>query len=159
MTGSDTSTNALFGKLQAVTAEKLGIDPVIAMSANTCGGVCGKMISPQSISVATGSTGMVGRESEIFRFTFKHSIIMAALMGILHLLWAYVFPGIVPAYAKPVAAAVAAVANAAQAAINPDGLMWLAIFVGIISGVTLLARKLGDDLEAPVEGHDEVHFH
>lgn len=159
MTGSDTSTNALFGKLQAVTAEKLGIDPVIAMSANTCGGVCGKMISPQSISVATGSTGMVGRESEIFRFTFKHSIIMAALMGILHLLWAYVFPGIVPAYAKPVAAAVAAVANAAQAAINPEGLMWLAIFVGIISGVTLLARKLGDDLEAPVEGHDEVHFH
>jgi lactate permease len=159
MTGSDTSTNALFGKLQAVTAEKLGIDPVIAMSANTCGGVCGKMISPQSISVATGSTGMVGRESEIFRFTFKHSIIMAALMGILHLLWAYVFPGIVPAYAKPVAAAVAAVANAAQAAINPDGLMWLAIFVAIITGVTLLARKLGDDLEAPVEGHDEVHFH
>lgn len=159
MTGSDTSTNALFGKLQAVTAEKLGIDPVIAMSANTCGGVCGKMISPQSISVATGSTGMVGRESEIFRFTFKHSIIMAALMGILHLLWAYVFPGIVPAYAKPIAAAVTAVANAAQAAINPDGLMWLAIFVGIISGVTLLARKLGDDLEAPVEGHDEVHFH
>lgn len=159
MTGSDTSTNALFGKLQAVTAEKLGIDPVIAMSANTCGGVCGKMISPQSISVATGSTGMVGRESEIFRFTFKHSIIMAALMGILHLLWTYVFPGIVPAYAKPVAAAVAAVANAAQAAINPEGLMWLAIFVGIIAGVTLLARKLGDDLEAPVEGHDEVHFH
>jgi sugar (pentulose or hexulose) kinase len=77
MTGSDTSTNALFGKLQAVTAEKLGIDPVIAMSANTCGGVCGKMISPQSISVATGATGMVGRESEIFRFTFKHSIFLA----------------------------------------------------------------------------------
>jgi hypothetical protein len=86
MTGSDTSTNALFGKLQAVTAEKIGIDPVIAMSANTCGGVCGKMISPQSISVATGSTGMVGRESEIFRFTFKHSIAMAIVVGILHLL-------------------------------------------------------------------------
>ena len=159
MTGSDTSTNALFGKLQAVTAEKLGIDPVIAMSANTCGGVCGKMISPQSISVATGSTGMVGRESEIFRFTFKHSIAMACIVGVLHLLWAYVFPGIVPAYVKPVAAAAAAVAAGAKASINPDGLMWLGIFVGIITCVTLLARRLGADLEAPVEGHDEVHFH
>ncbi len=159
MTGSDTSTNALFGKLQAVTADKLGIDPVIAMSANTCGGVCGKMISPQSISVATGATGMVGRESEIFRFTFKHSIIMAMIVGVLHLLWAYVFPGMVPSYVKPVAAAAAAVSNAAQAAINPDGLMWLAIFVGIIAGITFLARALGANLEAPVEGHDEVHFH
>ena len=77
----------------------------------------------------------------------------------LHLLWAYVFPGIVPAYVKPVAAAAAAVAAGAKAAINPDGLMWLGIFVGIITCVTLLARRLGADLEAPVEGHDEVHFH
>ena len=159
MTGSDTSTNALFGKLQAVTAEKIGIDPVITMSANTCGGVCGKMISPQSISVATGSTGMVGRESEIFRFTFKHSIAMAIIVGILHMLWAYVFPGIVPVYVKPVAAAAAAVASAAQAGINPDGLMWLGIFLGIISCVTFAARALGANLAAPVEGHDEVHFH
>lgn len=159
MTGSDTSTNALFGKLQAVTAEKLGIDPVIAMSANTCGGVCGKMISPQSISVATGATGMVGRESEIFRFTFKHSLIMAMLVGVLHLLWAYVFPGIVPSYVKPVAAAAAAVANAAQAAINPDGLLWLGIFVAIITGITFISRTIGADLEAPAEGRDEVHFH
>ncbi|MGD9585435.1 MAG: L-lactate permease [Brachymonas sp.] len=159
MTGSDTSTNALFGKLQAVTADKLGIDPVITMSANTCGGVCGKMISPQSISVATGSTGMVGRESEIFRFTFKHSIFMAAIVGGMHLLWAYVFPGIVPSYVRPVAAAAAAVAKTAQAAINPQGLMWLAVFVGIITFVTVAARTLGARLEAPVEGHDEVHFH
>ena len=159
MTGSDTSTNALFGKLQAVTAEKIGIDPVITMSANTCGGVCGKMISPQSISVATGATGMVGRESEIFRFTFKHSIIMAMLVGVLHLLWAYVFPGVVPGYIKPVAAAAAAVASAAQGVINPDGLMWLGIFVSIIAGITFTSRTIGADLEAPVEGRDEVHFH
>jgi len=159
MTGSDTSTNALFGKLQAVTAEKIGIDPVITMSANTCGGVCGKMISPQSISVATGATGMVGRESEIFRFTFKHSIGMAVVVGGMHMLWAYVFPGWVPTYVKPVAAAAAAAAGAVQAAINPVGLMWLAIFVGIITFVTFLARRLGADLEAPVAGHDEVHFH
>ena len=160
MTGSDTSTNALFGKLQAVTAEKLGIDPVIAMSANTSGGVCGKMISPQSISVATGATGMVGRESEIFRFTFKHSIFLAVIVGILHLLWAYVFPGIVPSYVKPVAAAAAAVSGAAaQIVINPDGLMWLGIFVGIIAFVTFLSRVLGANLLAPAEGRDEVHFH
>lgn len=158
MTGSDTSTNALFGKLQAVTAEKIGIDPVITMSANTCGGVCGKMISPQSISVATGATGMVGRESEIFRFTFKHSIFMAIIVGILHLLWAYVFPGIVPVYVKPVATAAAAVANAA-AAINPDGLFYLAGCAVLVASITALARALGSDLAAPVAGHDEVHFH
>ena len=159
MTGSDTSTNALFGKLQAVTAEKIGIDPVITMSANTCGGVCGKMISPQSISVATGATGMVGRESEIFRFTFKHSIFLACIVGVLHLLWAYVFPGIVPGYVKPVAAAATAAASAAQAAINPEGLKWLGIFVGIIALVTLSARLLGANLSAPTAGRDEVHFH
>jgi len=159
MTGSDTSTNALFGKLQAVTAEKIGIDPVITMSANTCGGVCGKMISPQSISVATGATGMVGRESEIFRFTFKHSIGMAIVVGGMHMLWAYVFPGMVPHYVKPVAAAAAAAANAVQAAINPEGLMWLGVFVGLAAFVTFLSRALGANLAAPVEGHDEVHFH
>jgi lactate permease len=159
MTGSDTSTNALFGKLQAVTADKIGIDPVIAMSANTCGGVCGKMISPQSISVATGSTGMVGHEGEIFHFTFKHSIIMACIVGGLHLLWAYVFPGIVPGYVKPVAVAASAAASAAQAAINPTGLMWIGIFFGIAASLSFLARALGARLAAPAAGHDEVHFH
>lgn len=159
MTGSDTSTNALFGKLQAVTAEKIGIDPVITMSANTCGGVCGKMISPQSIAVATGATGLVGKESDIFRFTFKHSLALAFIVGVLHMLWSYVFPDIVPVYVKPVATAAAAVAGAAKGVINPDGLMWLGIFVGIITAVTLAARALGANLEAPVEGRDEVHFH
>lgn len=160
MTGSDTSTNALFGKLQAVTAEKLGIDPVITMSANTSGGVCGKMISPQSIAVATGATGLVGRESEIFRFTFKHSIILAIIVGILHMLWTYVFPGIVPVYVKPAVAAAAALkAAAGPIVINPDGLMWLGIFVGIVALVTLMSRVLGANLAAPVEGRDEVHFH
>jgi len=160
MTGSDTSTNALFGKLQAVTAEKLAIDPVITMSANTCGGVCGKMISPQSIAVATGATGLVGRESEIFRFTFKHSIFLAIIVGILHMLWTYVFPGIVPVYVKPgIAAAAALKAAVGPIVINPDGLMWLGIFVGIVAFVTLMSRVLGANLLAPVEGHDEVHFH
>lgn len=159
MTGSDTSTNALFGKLQAVTAEKIGVDPVITMSANTSGGVCGKMISPQSIAVATGATGLVGKESDIFRFTFKHSIFLTLIIGVLHMLWAYVFPGIVPAYVKPVAAAVSAVSGAVQGVINPAGLGWLAAFVAVISVVTIAARVLGANLGAPAEGRDEVHFH
>lgn len=160
MTGSDTSTNALFGQLQAVTAQQLGIDPVITMSANTSGGVCGKMISPQSIAVATGATGLVGRESEIFRFTFKHSVALVIIMGLLHMLWTYVFPGIVPAYVKPVAAAAAAVAaKAGSAAINPDGLMWLGVFVGVVALVTILSRVLGANLRTVTAGHDGVHFH
>lgn len=162
MTGSDTSTNALFGKLQSVTAEKIGIDPVITISANTCGGVCGKMISPQSISVATGATGLVGKESDIFRFTLKHSIFLACIVGVMHLLWAYVFTGMVPVYQKAVAAAPAAAkaAGAAPApAINPEGLMWLAIFVGISALVTVMSRVLGKDLVAPTTGGDKIHFH
>jgi lactate permease len=162
MTGSDTSTNALFGKLQAVTAEKIGIDPVITISANTCGGVCGKMISPQSISVATGATGLVGHESDIFRFTLKHSILFACIVGAMHLLWAYVFPGMVPAYQKLVAAAPAlkAPAGAVPAVvINPDGLMYLAIFVGAVSLVTVLSRLIGKNLAVQSIGDEKIHFH
>lgn len=110
--------------------------------------------------MATGATGLVGRESEIFRFTFKHSIFLAIIAGILHMLWTYVFPGIVPVYVKPAVAAAAALkAAAGPIVINPDGLMWLGIFVGIVAFVTLMSRVLGANLLAPVEGHDEVHFH
>ncbi|HTZ18751.1 MAG TPA: lactate permease LctP family transporter [Dissulfurispiraceae bacterium] len=163
MTGSDTSTNALFGKLQAVTAEKIAIDPVITISANTCGGVCGKMISPQSISVATGATGLVGHESDIFRFTLKHSIIFACIVGAMHILWAYVFPGMVPVYQKLVAAAPAAKPAAgaipAVAVINPDGLMYLGIFVGLVVLVTIASRLIGKDLAIQATGADKIHFH
>lgn len=159
MTGSDTSTNALFGKLQAVTAEKIGIDPVVTISANTCGGVCGKMISPQSISVATGATGIIGRESEIFRFTLKHSIFLVVIVGVLHLLWSYVFPGIIPSYVKPLAGAAASAAPAAANIINPEGLMWLGIFVTLSAFVTLVSRAWGANLVAPTAGRDEIHFH
>jgi lactate permease len=163
MTGSDTSTNALFGKLQAVTAERIGIDPVITISANTCGGVCGKMISPQSISVATGATGLVGHESDIFRFTLKHSIFLACIVGAMHMLWAYVFPGMVPAYQK-IVAAVPAVKPAAgtvpaAAVINPDGLMYLGIFVGLVALVTILSRVIGRNLAVQSSGADTIHFH
>ncbi len=162
MTGSDTSTNALFGKLQAVTAENIGIDPVITISANTCGGVCGKMISPQSISVATGATGLVGHESDIFRFTLKHSIFFACIVGAMHLLWAYVFPGMVPTYQKIAVAATAvksAVSAAPAAAVNPDGLMYLGIFVGLVAFVTILSRLIGKNLTVQAIGADRIHFH
>ncbi len=162
MTGSDTSTNALFGKLQAVTAENIGIDPVITISANTCGGVCGKMISPQSISVATGATGLVGHESDIFRFTLKHSIFFACIVGAMHLLWAYVFPGMVPTYQKIAAATPAvksAVSAAPAAAVNPGGLMYLGIFVGLVAFVTVLSRLIGKNLTVQAIGADKIHFH
>jgi lactate permease len=165
MTGSDTSSNALFGKLQAVTAEKIGIDPVITVSANSSGGVCGKMISPQSISVATGATGIVGKESDIFRFTLKHSIILVCVIGAMAMLQAYVFTWLVPTYQKVVAAAPAAAPAVAAAvpaikppAINPEGLMWLAIFVGASLLVTILSRVLGKNIETK-GGKAETHFH
>jgi lactate permease len=164
MTGSDTSTNALFGKLQAVTAEKIGIDPVITMSANTCGGVCGKMISPQSISVATAATGLVGHEGDIFRFTVIHSIILATVVGIMHYLWAYVFPGMVPIYEKIVAGAPkpvvdAAAAAAKKAATLQDGYMYLAGAVVLVAVVTITARIVGAGPINVTASKDKAHFH
>ncbi len=162
MTGSDTSTNALFGKLQEVTATKISVDPVITMSANTCGGVCGKMISPQSIAVATGSTGLVGHESDIFRFTFKHSLILAIVVGCMHLLWAYVVPGMVPTYQKLSTATpspTSASANTAVATFNHDGLLYLGIGIAVITLVTIMARLLGKNLESLKAVEDEMHFH
>jgi lactate permease len=98
LTGSDTSSNALFCKLQQTTATEIGIDPVIAISANATGGVTGKMISPQSIAVGTASVGLVGKESDLFRFTLKHSLIMLFLISVITILQAYVIKWIVPDY-------------------------------------------------------------
>ncbi|MDO4998024.1 MAG: lactate permease LctP family transporter [Neisseria sp.] len=83
LTGSDTSANALFGSLQAHTANQLGISPDLTVAANTTGGVTGKMISPQSIAVACAAVGLEGKESDLFRFTVKHSIIFCVFVGIL----------------------------------------------------------------------------
>ncbi|WP_088186689.1 lactate permease LctP family transporter [Desulfosporosinus sp. FKA] len=96
LTGSDTSSNALFGKLQMTTASQLGLNPVLAVSANSSGGVMGKMISPQSLAVAAAGTNQVGKESSLFRFTFKHSLGFVVVVGIIILLQAYVFPGMLP---------------------------------------------------------------
>ena len=96
LTGSDTSSNVLFGGLQKVTAEQLGIDPLLTCAANTSGGVMGKMISPQSIAVACAATGLVGEEGNLFRFTLKHALFLTTVMGIIVALQAYVFPWMIP---------------------------------------------------------------
>jgi lactate permease len=96
LTGSDTSSNVLFGSLQKITAQQLGFNPVLIVTANSTGGVMGKMIDAQSIVVATASTGQSGQEGRILRFVFWHSVALAAIMGLIVMLQAYVFPGMIP---------------------------------------------------------------
>jgi lactate permease len=96
LTGSDTSSNALFGGLQRITAEQLHLSPVLMCSANSAGGVMGKMIDAQSICIATAATNQVGSEGGIFRFVFWHSVSLAAIVGVIVMLYAYVFPHAIP---------------------------------------------------------------
>jgi lactate permease len=97
LTGSDTSANALFGNLQVVTAQHLGLSPVLMAAGNSAGGVMGKMISLQSLAVAVAATGLAAaEESRLFRFTLRHSILLAALIGLVVTAYAYVVPGWVP---------------------------------------------------------------
>jgi L-lactate permease len=92
LTGSDTSANALFGSLQVITARHLGFSPILIAAANSSGGVMGKMISVQSIAVAAAATGItVKQQSELLRFTLKHSIFLTTLVGLEVLTYAYVF--------------------------------------------------------------------
>ena len=126
ITGSDTSANALFGKLQATTAASIGVDPVVTVAANVSGGVVGKMISPQSIAVAAAAGHLVGRESELFRFTVKHSFIMLIFICIIVLAQAYLFSWVIPDYQM-------LVANAAK--IVPDftkGYFYLLVLVAVL---------------------------
>ena len=96
LTGSDTSSNALFCNLQATTAHQIGVSDTLLVAANTTGGVTAKMISPQSIAVACAAVGLVGRESDLFRFTVKHSLMLAVLVGLITLAQAYLFPWMIP---------------------------------------------------------------
>lgn len=96
LTGSDTSSNVLFGSLQKITAEQLGFNPVLIVTANSTGGVMGKMIDAQSIVVSTAATGQVGQEGRILRFVFWHSVALVAIMGAIVMLQAYVFPWMIP---------------------------------------------------------------
>jgi lactate permease len=92
LTGSDTASNILFGNLQKITSEQLGLSPVLMSAANSSGGVMGKMIDAQSIVVASTATEWFGHEGTILRFVFKHSIVLACLVGVLVMLQAHVYP-------------------------------------------------------------------
>ena len=96
LTGSDTSSNALFGALQATTAQQIGVSDVLLVAANTTGGVTGKMISPQSIAIACAAVGLAGRESDLFRFTLKHSLAFTTMIGIITTVQAYLLPWMIP---------------------------------------------------------------
>jgi lactate permease len=96
LTGTDAGSNALFGNLQKVTAEQIGISPVLMTSANSAGGVMGKMIDAQSIVVASTACRLEGREADVFKAVFRHSIVLASLVGLLVLFYAYVTPWVIP---------------------------------------------------------------
>jgi len=92
LTGSDTSSNVLFGSLQKITAGQLGLNPVLMAAANSSGGVMGKMIDAQSIVVAATATRWYGHEGNILRYVFIHSLLLTALVSLLVFLQAYVYP-------------------------------------------------------------------
>jgi lactate permease len=92
LTGSDTASNVLFGSLQRITAQQVGVSPILMAAANSSGGVMGKMVDMQSIVVASTTTRWYGHEWEILRFVFLHSVLLAALVGVLVTLEAYVAP-------------------------------------------------------------------
>ncbi|UOY91096.1 lactate permease LctP family transporter [Ectobacillus sp. JY-23] len=96
LTGSDTSANALFANLQYITAQQVGVSEVLMVAANTTGGVTGKMISPQSIAIACAAVGLVGKESDLFRFTVKHSLFFVTIVGIMTYVQAYYLTWMIP---------------------------------------------------------------
>lgn len=138
LTGSDTSSNALFCKLQASSADSLGVDPVVTVSANASGGVTGKMISPQSIAIGAAAVGLVGKESDLFRLTVKHSFIMLLVICLITCLQAYAMPWIIPSYKKLESVAV-------DEAHIATGFTYLLILIvalaGVVSAVLMLSRK------------------
>jgi lactate permease len=96
LTGSDTSSNALFGGLQKITAQQLHLSPILMSGTNSAGGVMGKMIDAQSICIATAATNQVGNEGSIFRFVFWHSVALAAIVGVIVMVYAYALPQFIP---------------------------------------------------------------
>jgi lactate permease len=96
LTGTDAGSNVLFGNLQRVTAERLGISPILMAAANSSGGVMGKMIDAQSIVVSSAATEQVGREAAIFKVVLKHSVVLACLVGLIVTFYAFVIPWVIP---------------------------------------------------------------
>ena len=96
LTGSDTSSNFLFGNLQVAAAQQLHLDPVLTAATNSSGAVAGKMISPQNIAIGVSTVGLVGREGEVLRSTFWHSIVFATFIGVIAWVQAYLVPWTIP---------------------------------------------------------------
>jgi lactate permease len=136
ITGSDTSANALFGKLQYATAVSIGVDPVLTVGANVSGGVVGKMISPQSIAIAAAAGQLVGKEADLFRFTVKHSFIMLFLICLLTLAQAYLFSGVIPVYTQE-SNSVTAPGHAVS-----TGYIYLAILALILIGIATFMMRV-----------------
>ena len=134
LTGSDTSSNALFSKLQASSAEAIGVDPVVTVAANASGGVTGKMISPQSIAIGAAAVGLAGQESSLFRFTVRHSFYMLLVICVLTMTQAYAVPWIIPSYQKGL--------SATSLASVSTGLWYLVLLAGAIGGVVAAVLML-----------------
>jgi lactate permease len=126
LTGSDTSSNALFCKLQYTSADAIGVDPLLTVSANASGGVTGKMISPQSLAIGAAAVGLVGKESQLFRFTLKHSFALLSIICVITVVQAYVIPSVIPDYT--------AVANTTVSAGSRvfEGFMYILGLAGIL---------------------------
>jgi len=138
ITGSDTSANALFSKLQYATAESIGVPPVVSVGANVSGGVVGKMISPQSIAVAAAAGDLVGKESALFRFTVKHSFIMLGFICLITLGQAYVFQWIIPTYEKVAGTQATAVPDLSK---GYTYLIGLAVLLAVLAISVLTTKK------------------
>ncbi|MBD2701004.1 lactate permease LctP family transporter [Spirosoma sp. BT702] len=139
ITGSDTSANALFSKLQYATAQSIGVDPVVTVAANVSGGVVGKMISPQSIAVAAAAGDLVGQESQLFRFTVKHSFIMLSVICLITLAQAYVFQWLIPVYEKLSSAKITAGPDVARGYTYLIGLAIL--LIALLATILLIGKK------------------
>jgi lactate permease len=139
LTGSDTSSNALFCKLQYNSAQTIGVDPVLTVGANVSGGVTGKMISPQSLAIGSAAVGLVGRESELIRFTLKHSLIMLMLISIVTIIQAYIATWLIPKYEMIETTTALAVSNISLGFLYL--LLLLVILIIIILTVLLFNKK------------------
>ena len=144
ITGSDTSSNALFGGIQHHTAKVLGIDPTLTVAANTSGGVTAKMISPQSIAVATGASGLTGQEGALFRFTILHSLALVTIIGVMTYVQAYYLPGMIPKAAAAISAAAAGHITSGET---------MLVVVSIIAVITTAIIALPKRLPAPKNLH------
>ncbi|GAB6138509.1 L-lactate permease [Halanaerobaculum tunisiense] len=135
VTGSDTSANALFCNMQRITAEQIGINPVLTVTANTSGGVAAKMISPQSIAVASGSVDLVGKEGDLFRFTVKYSLLFTFIMGIVTYIQAYFLPDMIPEMIE--------IGQAANKTASNDvfGFTFAIVSLLVLAGLGILAAK------------------